>query len=211
MWHASPNVLGHHLGAPSPGHCGVQTPQQRQLDPFEAISLGPAAPGQPEAANPLEFPRPAGPDASAADDFPEPAHPRNCSARFMRLTVNAIPAQQVHNEMSWHVGQAPRRVAAQGGHAERRLAGGRPAAWTSPASVGIGARSQASVLVDWQGCHQTWRMSACLGRVPCSMQSSAGADMLCNPDVTGHSDHDRVARSPCRGRSWSGWVQYLHG
>ena len=84
----------------------VQTPQQRQLDPFEAISLGPAAPGQPEAANPLEFPRPAGPDASAADAFPEPAHPRNCSARFMRLTVNAIPAQQVWEEGSGHVGQA---------------------------------------------------------------------------------------------------------
>ena len=78
----------------------VQTPQQRQLDPFEAISLGPAAPGQPDAANPLEFPRPAGPDSLAADSAPEPAHPRNCSARFMRLTVNAIPAQQVSTQLA---------------------------------------------------------------------------------------------------------------
>ena len=83
------------LHGSSQSNSWVQTPQQRQLDPFEAIPLGSAAPGQPEAANPLEFPRPAGPDAAAADVAPEPAHPRNCSARFMRLTVNAIPAQQV--------------------------------------------------------------------------------------------------------------------
>ena len=76
-----------------------QTPQQQQLDPFEALPLGPATPGQPDAANVLEFPRPAGPDASAAEAAPEPANPRNPHIRFQRLSVNALPAQQV---TLWH-------------------------------------------------------------------------------------------------------------
>lgn len=92
-----------------------QTPQQRQLDPFEAVPLGPAAPGQPDAANPIEFPRPAGPDADAALEAPPPASPRNPHIRFQRLSVNAIPAQQAcprgavmllwrwHCADAWHV------------------------------------------------------------------------------------------------------------
>ena len=68
---------------------------QRQLDPFEAIELGPAGPGQRDAANPLNFPRPIGQDADLATQAPLPSNPRNCSPRFMRLTVNAFPSQQV--------------------------------------------------------------------------------------------------------------------
>ncbi|KAK9794070.1 hypothetical protein WJX73_006515 [Symbiochloris irregularis] len=68
--------------------------QQRQLDPFEMVELGPAAPGQRDSANPLTFPRPVGEAAEEATSAGPPTNPRNCDARFMRLTVKAFPAQQ---------------------------------------------------------------------------------------------------------------------
>lgn len=69
--------------------------QQRQLDPFEMVELGPAAPGQRDSANPLTFPRPVGEAEQEAVSPGPPTNSRNCDPRFMRLTVKAFPAQQV--------------------------------------------------------------------------------------------------------------------
>jgi hypothetical protein len=67
------------------------------LDQFEMLTLGPSAPGQQQdpTQDPAYYPRPTGEEAAAARAAPPPFHPGNCSPRFMRLTVNAIPSQQV--------------------------------------------------------------------------------------------------------------------
>ena len=65
------------------------------LDAFEAMTLGPGAPGQQDPTmDPAYYPRPAGEDAEAAGQPPPPFQPGNCDPRFMRLTCNAIPSQQ---------------------------------------------------------------------------------------------------------------------
>ncbi len=71
------------------------------LDQFEGLQLGPAAPGQPDpSSDPAYLPRPAGPEAEPAARPPPPFHKGNCDPRFIRLTTNAVPAQQVHNVCS---------------------------------------------------------------------------------------------------------------
>ena len=75
------------------------------LDQFEGLQLGPAAPGQPDpSADPSYLPRPAGPEAAPAACPPPPYHKGNCDPRFIRLTTNAVPAQQAcrvptHNDV----------------------------------------------------------------------------------------------------------------
>lgn len=71
--------------------------EQSVLDQFDSLTLGPSAPGQQQdpMQNPAYYPRPTGEEAAAARAPLPPAHPGNCDARFMRPTVNAIPAQQV--------------------------------------------------------------------------------------------------------------------
>jgi hypothetical protein len=71
--------------------------QSRVLDQFEALSIGPAGPGQPMdmSADPATYPHPVGPQAEAAGAAPPPPFEGNCEPRFMRLTVNAMPTQQV--------------------------------------------------------------------------------------------------------------------
>ena len=65
------------------------------LDAFEAMTLGPGAPGQHDPTmDPAYYPRPTGEDAEAAGQPPPPFQPGNCDPRFMRLTCNAIPSQQ---------------------------------------------------------------------------------------------------------------------
>ena len=67
------------------------------LDQFEGLQLGPAAPGQADpSSDPAYLPRPAGPEAEPAARPPPPFHKGNCDPRFIRLTTNAVPAQQVH-------------------------------------------------------------------------------------------------------------------
>ena len=70
---------------------------QRVLDQFEAMTLGPSGPGQQHevTADPAYYPRPTGAEAESAGAPPAAFLPGNCDARFMRLTVNAIPVQQV--------------------------------------------------------------------------------------------------------------------
>ena len=70
---------------------------QRVLDQFEAMTLGPSGPGQQHEvhADPAYYPRPTGAEAEAAGAPPAAFLPGNCDPRFMRLTVNAIPVQQV--------------------------------------------------------------------------------------------------------------------
>jgi hypothetical protein len=66
------------------------------LDAFESMTLGPGAPGQVDPLmDPAYYPRPAGEDAETAGLPPAPFQQGNCDPRFMRLTVNAIPSQQV--------------------------------------------------------------------------------------------------------------------
>lgn len=66
------------------------------MDAFGALTLAPAAPGQPadSAIDPGTFPRPAGPYVQEANTPPTPFHPANCPPEFLRMTVNAIPATQ---------------------------------------------------------------------------------------------------------------------
>lgn len=65
------------------------------LDAFEAMTLGPGAPGQQDPTmDPAYYPRPTGEDAGVAGQPPPPFQPGNCDPRFMRLTCNAIPSQQ---------------------------------------------------------------------------------------------------------------------
>ena len=66
------------------------------LDAFESMTLGPGAPGQADPLiDPAYYPRPTGEDAETAGLPPPPFQQGNCDPRFMRLTVNAIPSQQV--------------------------------------------------------------------------------------------------------------------
>ncbi|KAL3141459.1 hypothetical protein ABBQ32_005024 [Trebouxia sp. C0010 RCD-2024] len=90
-------------GFSQPGGPGPQlapnygTPQnQPVLDQFEALTLGPAAPGQSGDAgiDLASFPRPTGDAAEAAVAPPTPLFPANAHPRYLRLTCNAIPAQQ---------------------------------------------------------------------------------------------------------------------
>ena len=68
-----------------------------QLEQFESLSVTPAGPGQPPGLSPAMLPRPLGDDAERGTEAPKLAHPRNCSAKFMRVTVSAIPSQQVQS------------------------------------------------------------------------------------------------------------------
>ena len=76
--------------------CGL-TNVSLQLERFESLSVTPAGPGQPPGLSPAMLPRPLGDDAERGTEAPKLAHPRNCSAKFMRVTVSAIPSQQVAN------------------------------------------------------------------------------------------------------------------
>jgi len=76
-----------HYGAPAAPYGGAGV-----LDAPEAINLAPAA-GAP-GGDPSAFPRPAGDAAGAAGAMPTHPVPGSCDPRFMRLTVNAVPAQQ---------------------------------------------------------------------------------------------------------------------
>ncbi|KAK9828118.1 hypothetical protein WJX81_006860 [Elliptochloris bilobata] len=85
--------------APAPGFLGAggysDAAAQAVLDHFEGLQLGPAAPGQPDpSSDPAYLPRPAGPEAEAAARPTPPYHKGNCDPRFIRLTTNAVPAQQ---------------------------------------------------------------------------------------------------------------------
>ncbi|CAK0784355.1 hypothetical protein CVIRNUC_007559 [Coccomyxa viridis] len=65
------------------------------LDAFEAMTLGPGAPGQHDPMmDPAYYPRPTGENTEAAGQPPPPFQAGNCDPRFMRLTVNAVPSQQ---------------------------------------------------------------------------------------------------------------------
>ena len=77
--------------APPPGPAFDAT--RSALEAFESLTLAPAGPGAP-GGDPAYFPRPTGDAAAGAGDAPPPPYPGNCDARFMRMTVNAIPAQQ---------------------------------------------------------------------------------------------------------------------
>ncbi|DBA76931.1 TPA: hypothetical protein ACH3X1_009527 [Trebouxia sp. C0004] len=90
-------------GFSQPGGAGSQLPpsygpaqSQAVLDQFEALTLGPAAPGQPgdSGVDLASFPRPTGQAAEAAVAAPVPTFPANANPRYLRLTCNAIPAQQ---------------------------------------------------------------------------------------------------------------------
>ena len=70
---------------------------QPLLEQFDSLSVGPTAPGQPPGITSALLPRPVGKDAAAALEPPPLAHPRNCDARFMRVTVSAVPSQQVRS------------------------------------------------------------------------------------------------------------------
>ena len=70
---------------------------QPLLEEFDSLSVGPTAPGQPPGITSAALPRPVGENAAAALEAPPLAHPRNCEARFMRVTVSAIPSQQVRS------------------------------------------------------------------------------------------------------------------
>ncbi len=75
------------------------------------MSLGPAGPGQQQdvTADPAYYPRPTGEEAAAAGAPPPPFLPGNCEPRFMRLTVNAIPAQQARTHARMHARMQCRR------------------------------------------------------------------------------------------------------
>ena len=66
------------------------------MDAFEALFLGggPGPGGVGGGGDPSAFPRPTGEAAAAAAQAPAGALPGSCEPRFMRMTVNAIPAQQ---------------------------------------------------------------------------------------------------------------------
>lgn len=63
------------------------------LDAFESVAVATPVRGQP--VDTTMYPRPAGAEAETAGVAPPPAVEGNCDSRFMRLTVNGIPAQQV--------------------------------------------------------------------------------------------------------------------
>jgi protein transport protein SEC24 len=71
-------------GAPPPPMPGPAV-LSRALDPFEALE---------PSGDPAYFPRPTGDAAATAGAPASPPLPGSCDGRFMRLTVNAIPAQQ---------------------------------------------------------------------------------------------------------------------
>jgi len=78
------------------------------LDQFEGLQLGPAAPGQPDpSADPAYLPRPAGPEAEPAARPPPPYHKGNCDPRFIRLTTNAVPAQQARGSLACGLPRPP--------------------------------------------------------------------------------------------------------
>ncbi len=73
----------------------MQCMVQGILDAFDAMTLGPGAPGQhDQSMNPAYYPRPTGEAAETAGLAPPPFQQGNCEPRFMRLTCNAIPSQQ---------------------------------------------------------------------------------------------------------------------
>jgi len=72
-------------GVPGAALGGYGAPAARALDPFEALEPG---------GDPAYFPRPTGDAAATAGAPAAPPLPGSCDGRFMRLTVNAIPAQQ---------------------------------------------------------------------------------------------------------------------
>ncbi len=75
------------------------------LDAFEAMTLGPGAPGQHDPMmDPAYYPRPTGENTEAAGQPPPPFQAGNCDPRFMRLTVNAVPSQQVRPPASFRGG-----------------------------------------------------------------------------------------------------------
>lgn len=63
------------------------------LDTFESVAVATPVRGQP--VDTTMYPRPVGVEAETAGVAPPPAFEGNCDSRFMRLTVNGIPAQQV--------------------------------------------------------------------------------------------------------------------
>ena len=80
-------------------HSFVASPPEKlldrlQLDQFESLSITPPGPGQP-GLSPALLPRPLGDAVENMVEAPPLAHPSNCSARYMRVTVSAIPSQQV--------------------------------------------------------------------------------------------------------------------
>ena len=78
------------------------------LDAFEAMTLGPGAPGQHDPMmDPAYYPRPTGENAETAGQPPPPFQAGNCDPRFMRLTVNAVPSQQVHPPAFCQGGRRP--------------------------------------------------------------------------------------------------------
>ena len=70
-----------------------------QLDQFESLNIMPAGPGQP-GLSPAQLPRPLGDEIENMVEAPPLAHPSNCPARYMRVTVSAIPSQQVQSPLN---------------------------------------------------------------------------------------------------------------
>ena len=67
---------------------------QKQLEQYESVTVNPTnAPGQAPVNNFASLPRPL--DTEDASKAPPLAHPRNCDSRYVRVTVSAIPSQQV--------------------------------------------------------------------------------------------------------------------
>jgi len=68
-------------------------PSATIMDQFQTLTLGQAGPGQTSdvGIDPTTFPRPCGEDPLAAAEPPPLTDAANCDAKFMRMTVNAIP------------------------------------------------------------------------------------------------------------------------
>ncbi|KAL0025356.1 hypothetical protein WJX79_010862 [Trebouxia sp. C0005] len=91
------------IGRPGMAPPGAAVPSfgQNRAPPSRSSSFGsdaggPAAPGQPgdSGVDLASFPRPTGQAAEAAVAAPVPVFPANANPRYLRLTCNAIPAQQ---------------------------------------------------------------------------------------------------------------------
>lgn len=80
-----------------PGYGGnASSAATGHMEAFEALFLGggPGPGGVGGGGDPSTFPRPTGEAAATAAQPPPVAMPGSCEPRFMRMTVNAIPAQQ---------------------------------------------------------------------------------------------------------------------
>ena len=93
--------MGMGMAPPPPGAYGNSNANPNaaatgHMEAFEALFLGggPGPGGVGGGGDPSAFPRPTGEAAATAAQAPPVAMPGSCEPRFMRMTVNAVPAQQ---------------------------------------------------------------------------------------------------------------------